>query len=246
MRYERKYRVEELGLAGVRAILERHPVSFRTLYPDRQVNNIYLDTRQMTFYRENLSGVSQRRKYRIRWYGPDLLQVRRPVLEIKLKDGELGEKVSAGLPDFAVGRYPDVQQALRSELRALAYAAPETDAAPERVEADAEGESAVVVPKRRPFPVLDLVPALLNTYRRSYLISNDGRFRLTIDREMHFYRMGAGFRPYRNYAEDRVVVVEVKYEAADDPLYYTVGQYLPFRLGKNSKYVNGMRFVGNV
>jgi SPX domain protein involved in polyphosphate accumulation len=236
MRYERKYRIVELDLLSVRALIDRHPVSFRKLYPDRQVNNIYLDTRQMTFFHENLSGVAQRRKYRIRWYGEELRKVQSPILEIKIKDRELGEKVTAPLPDFEVGTYAEVQNQIREQLRQLAYAS-----APVETESTRIGIS-----KRRPYPILDLIPALINTYRRSYLISNDGRFRLTIDREMNFYRPGPSFRPYRNYRTDHAVVVEVKYEEEHDELYDTVGQHLPFRLGKNSKYVNGMLMVGNV
>ena len=100
--------------------------------------------------------------------------------------------------------------------------------------------------QRSPFPLRSLEPALVNTYLRSYLMSYDGRFRLTIDREMRFYAVDKHYRPYRNYASDHAVVVEVKYESEDDVHYDRVGQHLPFRLGKNSKYVNGILLTGNV
>lgn len=244
MRYERKYRIEELDRYAIRSVIDGHPVSFRTLFPDRQINNIYLDTRDMSYFRENLSGVGQRRKYRIRWYGSELEQVSKPVLEIKIKDGELGEKISAKLPDFSMGAFPDVQKVVRENMLALSAAAPAvTD--PKTIVFSGSGESASPVP-RRPFPMHDLVPVLVNTYRRSYLISNDRRFRLTIDWDMHFYGMGQKFQPYRNFSRDHAVVVEVKYEAEDDAFYSGIGQHIPFRLGKNSKYVNGILLVGNV
>lgn len=246
MRYERKYRIEELDRFAVRTVIDGHPVSFRKLFPDRQINNIYLDTRDMSYFRENLSGVGQRRKYRIRWYGSDLEQVSKPVLEIKIKDGELGEKVSAKLPDFRMGTFPDVQKIVRENMLALSAAAPAVTDPKTMVFSGSGSEASSAPVTRRPFPVHDLVPALVNTYRRSYLISNDQRFRLTIDWDMHFYGMGPRFRPYRNFSRDEAVVVEVKYEAEHDAVYSRIGQHIPFRLGKNSKYVNGILLVGNV
>ncbi|HHG84147.1 MAG TPA: polyphosphate polymerase domain-containing protein [Bacteroidetes bacterium] len=240
MRYERKYRIEAMDHHAVRAIVDGHPVSFRKLFPDRQVNNIYLDTRDMSFFRENLSGLAQRRKYRVRWYGADLLNISAPILEIKIKDTELGEKVSAPLPDFSMGSFTPLREAVGQRLRELAEAAPAL-AFPAVASVE---ESADI--QRVPFPVQDLVPSLLNTYKRAYLISNDGRFRLTIDREMRFYGINHHFRPYRNFSPDHAVVVEVKYEAEHDQFYDGIGQYLPFRLGKNSKYVNGVLLTGNV
>lgn len=243
MRYERKYRIDELDHHAVRAIINGHPVSFRKLFPDRQVNNIYLDTRDMAFFQENLSGVAQRRKYRLRWYGADLQQVTSPILEIKIKDTELGEKVSAPVPDFKMDSFSPLRLSIEKRLRDLAQAAP-TLAFPETA-LPIEGPEKLASEKV-PFPVQDLIPTLLNTYERSYLISNDGRFRLTIDRAMRFYGINHHFRPYRNFSSDHAVVVEVKYEEEHDQLYDGIGQYLPFRLGKNSKYVNGVLLTGNV
>lgn len=92
MRYERKYRIEGIPFYEVMTWVESHPLAFREEYPQRQVNNVYLDTPELACLQDNLRGVSQRCKYRYRWYGP---QVRGPItFEIKSRDGALGSKAS--------------------------------------------------------------------------------------------------------------------------------------------------------
>lgn len=241
MRYERKYRIEELTVAEIRAQLDRHPAGFRKLFPDRQVNNVYLDTPALQFLGENLAGIAQRKKYRIRWYGSDLREARQPVLEVKIKDTELGEKIVVPLEDFRLDSVMALRQAVTAQMRHVTFA----EELPVRDQAASATEASAVDTSRRPLIHLPLEPALINTYLRSYLISSDGKFRLTIDRDMRFYPTDYAFRPYEDFSEDEAVVVEVKYEETDDRLYDEIGQYLPFRLTKNSKYVHGMLLVGN-
>lgn len=82
-------------------------MGFRPLYPDRQVNNIYFDTPTLEEYYQNVAGVPQRRKHRLRWYGTQHQQLPQPVFEIKIKDGELGYKQSqASLCNVA---WPDLR-----------------------------------------------------------------------------------------------------------------------------------------
>ena len=92
MRYERKYRLEGVDPEWVRQWVVNHPNSFRLLYPDRQVNNIYLDSLDFDLYNQNLAGAGTRKKYRIRWYGSDLKNLNNPVLETKIRINELGAK----------------------------------------------------------------------------------------------------------------------------------------------------------
>lgn len=80
-----------------------HPSGFRTLYPDRQINNIYFDNPALDEYYQNVGGVPQRRKHRLRWYGTEHQVLRSPTFEIKIKDGELGSKESTRLGDIPWG-----------------------------------------------------------------------------------------------------------------------------------------------
>lgn len=108
MRYERKYRVTSATFQEVRAVLRQNPASFQTAYPDRYVNSIYLDTHNFTALNDNLGGISDRYKYRLRWYGQDFQNISRPILEKKIKHNQLGDKNHFKMPDFELKEGFDV------------------------------------------------------------------------------------------------------------------------------------------
>ena len=58
-------------------------------HKDRYINSIYYDDDDFITAKNNLSGISERRKYRIRWYGEDQNNFR---YEVKLKKIILGKK----------------------------------------------------------------------------------------------------------------------------------------------------------
>lgn len=92
MRYERKYRIENQHYLQVLQEVMSINGAFSSAYPDRWVNSIYLDNMNYGALRENLSGVSNRSKYRMRWYGEDFLDIPNPILEEKVKSNLLGYK----------------------------------------------------------------------------------------------------------------------------------------------------------
>ena len=94
MRYEIKYAVDQLDLASIEASILMHPASFSTAFPDRQVNNIYLDTPNLHCFYQNIEGVPRRQKMRLRWYGKMDSPQKNSILELKNKNAELGWKDS--------------------------------------------------------------------------------------------------------------------------------------------------------
>ncbi len=104
LRYERKYRIEDVSLSTVLQVIRLHPASLRQLYPNRQINNIYFDTPGLTTYKENVMGISTRKKYRVRWYGDDPLVVKKPLLEIKNRNNEVGNKDIFKVEEFSFER----------------------------------------------------------------------------------------------------------------------------------------------
>ena len=84
----------------------------------------------------------------------------------------------------------------------------------------------------------NLIPVLHNTYHRSYYISQDGYFRITIDSvqafKIPFSKMKA--LPMTKYPN----IVELKYDADKAELARYITDYLPFRQTKNSKYTTGV------
>ena len=95
-----------------------------------------------------------------------------------------------------------------------------------------------------------LLPQLYNRYRRSYLGTTDGRFRVTIDRELAYLPLA--IVPAATLADrlagtlyrDAAIIVELKYAAADDERVDRIMDNLPFRITKKSKYATGMLAVG--
>lgn len=100
MRYERKYKIEDLSLALTHQAIRSHPASFRKIFPDRQINNIYFDTPHISTYHENVKGIAQRKKFRVRWYGEEQ-NIQTPKLEVKIKDNQLGYKESTSIDSFS-------------------------------------------------------------------------------------------------------------------------------------------------
>jgi len=88
--------------------------------------------------------------------------------------------------------------------------------------------------------LIKLQPVLYNSYERSYYESYNKKVRLTIDRQMKF--RSAGIHPHsrQTVLEDPAIVVEIKYASDMETWATDMMQYLPFRMTKNSKYVNGI------
>lgn len=101
MRYERKYRIESSSFDRVLHELMSNPAGFRKAFPDRIVNSIYYDDINFTSYNDNLLGIGDRVKYRVRWYGENMLDIKSPILEKKIKRSLLGTKEYQKLNDFS-------------------------------------------------------------------------------------------------------------------------------------------------
>jgi SPX domain protein involved in polyphosphate accumulation len=88
----------------------------------------------------------------------------------------------------------------------------------------------------------NLRPVLVNAYRRQYLESADGRFRLTLDSELRF-------GPYTRKAMrfdfqlPGICILELKYAAASDDEIDDITQHWPFRMTRFSKYSVGMQLI---
>jgi len=203
MRHEKKYRLLECTDQEVRQVLLHHPLSFRKAYPDRYINSLYFDTNNLQSYQENQAGISQRLKYRIRWYGKSIAMVSKPNLEKKIRDNQFGRKETVALPDFKLADAEQLQRIAAAHIPAI------------------------------------LGPKVITRYRRSYLISSNQKIRATIDTEVCYY----GFNNFHWLPmphKDPAVILELKCEKAAVDLLTSANQNIPFRITKNSKYVNAI------
>lgn len=118
MRYERKYRIESLHPQVVQAVIRQHPAGFRTLFPPRQINNLYFDTPDFSAFQDNVTGAPNRLKYRLRWYGDNFHHIINPVLEVKIKENTVGWKHYHPLPNdvYRASDWPNLVGLCRKEL----------------------------------------------------------------------------------------------------------------------------------
>lgn len=221
-RYERKFTVpDNFKLSTIEQYVKHNTFLFREIFQQRQVNNIYFDTHAYNDYFDNVLGVSDRKKIRIRWYGDTFGEVAKPVLEIKIKKGLVGDKWSYKLKPFVLDNQftnDTIQQVfLDSDL---------------------------------PRPILESVkhvfPTLLNSYSRRYFLSANKKFRITLDFDLLYHKIE---KRYNNFAvvpaKDPNKIVELKYALDDDKEATEISTQFPFRLNKNSKYVNGVNTIKN-
>ncbi|HEY5910251.1 MAG TPA: VTC domain-containing protein [Verrucomicrobiae bacterium] len=99
-RYERKFTLPGVPLEQALILVRRHPAAFREAYPERTVNNLYLDSPALSDYHDHVNGAPNRLKTRVRWYGDRNGSILNPMLERKLKRGLLSGKVTHPLPSF--------------------------------------------------------------------------------------------------------------------------------------------------
>jgi hypothetical protein len=218
-RYERKFLVDELDDHQVRAIVRLHPSMFIQAYPPRFVNNIYLDSQDMENYVDNVSGVGDRRKVRIRWYGELFGRIDRPILEFKIKRGLVGTKEQHFLGPLTL------QSGFSSDTLERLLA---SDELPELVRAR----------------LTDLNGVLVNRYYRWYFATLDGRYRVTVDTDLSYHRVGNLRSSFAHSQVDHVsIIVELKYQAQDEGSANRVSSHFPFRVTRNSKYIQGIERV---
>jgi SPX domain protein involved in polyphosphate accumulation len=207
LRYERKFRAEDVNLSEVLQMLKLHRQSFRKAFPDRYINSIYLDTYNLDYYNDNIAGLSDRVKQRIRWYGPDLEQIHNPILEIKVKNNKLGYKRYAELNSFKPGPEFSYSNYMKQHLW---------------------------------LSTNNIVPVVMIRYIRSYYLSFDKKIRITIDRDQEYYpvdqKLNFNIQPYA----DAAIILELKYPADFKTNLDQITQDIPFRMTRNSKYVQAV------
>lgn len=218
-RYERKFFIDELDAAQALGLIKRHPALFSEIYPPRFINNIYFDSPWMESYTDNIDGAPRRRKARIRWYHDLFRQVDDPILELKIKEGLMGTKISYPFPEF------DFQKGF-SEIcfRDLIRSSP--------------------MPPEMTYYLETVEPVLVNRYRRWYLATPDQAFRITLDAELSYYHLKKTNNQFLFRQADRQsVILEIKYQQEHDPLADRISSGFPFRMTRSSKYVQGIERV---
>jgi len=152
-RFERKYVLSQNRSWIFRNILSEK--RFIKIHNKRRVRSLYFDTLNFSFFRDNIEGVSNRIKPRIRWYEEAVKGKNKEFearLEFKKKKGFVGTKTI-----YSLGKFKNITKLL------------------EIVNQEKFLNRISVIIKQNVFPVL------ITSYNREYFISYNKKFRSTID-----------------------------------------------------------------
>jgi len=179
-RYERKFIIKNnLFIPFLSDVLSS---GYSLSFPNRKVNNIYLDDYNFSSINHNFDGLSKREKYRIRWYG-DSFNLSEKTLEIKSKNEFLNTKDYFKVEPLqlkSIDKIDDFYQNFKMSL--------------------------FKINNKHKLLFLNKRPTLFNSYTRMYFENNIKGVRLTIDKDLIFYSPITKI----NFAE-KSIIVEIKY-----------------------------------
>lgn len=178
------------------------------LYPDRKINNCYLDDVRYNSYNESIEGLAEKMKLRIRWYG-ELFSETQPNLEFKIKQNNSNRKETFKLGNVvfdASFNWFDYVNNLREELLI-----------------------------KHKFNLGDqFFPVLINSYERSYYGNFDHTFRLTVDRNLTFMSPEHTLGKWNSHLVEKRIV-ELKFHNSqiltDFPLLSNLGKFSKYTTG---------------
>ena len=216
-RYEKKFTVPFSKQYLIPKIISSNGMRFIKHYETRKVNSIYLDTNNLTFYRENLEGLTGRKKFRIRWYD-DLNRDTKIFFEIKQKNNELGFKKIYQLKNNFENNNP--LHEIKKNFHSL-------------INLDISSNINSLLYK--------LKPKIIISYRRNYFISNIYNCRMTLDTQINYAIIDQDRNNiWEDNQKNNEMIIELKYPGNFNQNIIFEKFDLPFRLSKNSKYVNGI------
>jgi len=217
-RYEKKFVLENIPMSQIKAYVLRHPAGFRQAYPERTINNVYLDSPGLESFYSHVNGAAQRTKIRIRWYGNSFMsKIPSPLVEKKLKVGLIHYKLS--LPASTISLNHNFRKSI-------------TDAILNLVPDNALKNE-----------LASLNPVLFNRYRRMYFIDASGRVRLTLDYQLEFLNLlnchlfDSQFTKFLK----PLTIIELKFKPQSLDYASDLASKFSFRLSKFSKYVVGVQ-----
>ena len=208
-RFERKWLFKSNNYLVLLNSLIRSKLFFRTQYPLRKVNSIYFDTHDYTSIRENLDGVSNKKKIRLRWYDK-LNIINNPTIEIKKKKGFETKKESINIKGLNNLSFPTLEN-----LKNIT----------EKIN--------IILKTKKP-----IYPILTTHYEREYLISLNGKIRATVDYNLKsiFLNNFSQIDIIKNFKN--ICILELKYPTSSDMYVREKLKDITLRLSKNSKFVN--------
>ena len=214
-RYEKKIFLKNIYYDQSLNLINKINTQFRKSYPNRFVNNIYFDDLDFNSFFENLDGLANRKKIRIRWYG-DCYGCINSNLEFKIKKGNVGYKRIFKNLNFEINNSIKIKELNKTIINKL--------------------DNEYLKGKLIPFQ-----PVLFNRYKRNYYESLDSSIRITIDKDIHSKRLiSNSIISYKSKDRSDIAILEIKFDNLLD--LNKVNDLLDFKfsISKHSKYVYGL------
>ena len=208
-RFERKWVFRSKNYLSLINSLLRSDLFFTNQYPNRKVNSIYFDDLNFSSIRENLDGVSNKKKIRVRWYGKKNILIK-PQLEIKSKKGAETTKKNYSMNELNNLKFTDYTN----------------------LEKINDLVNLKVKSKK-------IIKSLLSThYEREYFVSNDSKIRATVDYNLQSIYLNnlSQLNIIKNF--NKACILELKYPTKLDKFVRQKLKNITLRLTKNSKFVN--------
>ena len=208
-RYERKWIYRSNDHLTLINSLIRSNLFFNKQYPNRRVNSIYFDDINYSSIRQNLDGISEKKKIRVRWYGAQN-QLVNPVLEIKNKKGLETRKETHKISELDGLKFPDFKN---------------LDLIKNIVNLQKKSKNTIH-------------PILTTNYDRQYLVSNNGKVRATVDYNLKSTHLKnpSQIEIIKNFSS--TCILEIKYPTNLDKYVRLNLKEITLRLSKNSKFIN--------
>ena len=208
-RYERKWIYRKNNYLPLINSLLKSNLYFNFHYPARKVNSIYFDTYSYSSIRQNLDGISNKKKKNMRWYG-EWEKLIKPYLEIKSKKGSETKKEFLKINDLNEIGFLDFKN--------LNYIK--------------DTINKVLKPKQVLYPILT------THYDREYFISNNKKIRATIDYNLESIYLKNFSETHQIKRFNSQCILELKYSLDLDKHVRKSLDDITLRLSKNSKFVN--------
>ena len=195
-----------------------HSAGFIQAYPPRRVNNIYFDTIDLDSLNDHISGISERRKLRLRWYG-EAFVFQSALLEVKQKVNRLGWKDTqpiSGSFNFQTMTWNEVTTLIKQSSR---------DGFLQMIE--------------------ESNPVLINHYQREYYkAAYDDEIRVSVDTKLTTYLQKDNYKPNLQFAlpSEGIIILEIKCPVEkSDQIPKLLGEF-PARPEAFSKYNQAMEY----
>jgi|TARA_B110000967_G_C18672737_1_gene453919 SPX domain protein involved in polyphosphate accumulation len=188
---------------------------FSKPYQDRYIHSIYFDDHNYSTAQDNLSGISNRRKYRVRWYNDKCDEF---TYEVKIKKNNMGEKISLNTKNYN----KNIENLFSFKNKFLK-----------------EDKNKFFLEHVENF---NLKPKLKVKYLRSYFLYS-GKVRVTYDQKIN-YKLYNNFNRNDLRIDDSMNVIEFKFAPHDTNLALELIRESKFLPKRFSKYLRGLHLLG--